>query len=436
MGVLDKIAGKVVNEINHAIGEPSGHHQGQGRPPSGYQQGGYPGQADERLWQQPAPQYGVPQAGRLYEDSGPYQEQGYQHAAQQSAYGVDGSGYTGGYGVPTGGQGYGPAQPGMQQTPPAPQGATHMHQGRVTGRRKAFSAGCNYAGTSSALNGCINDSKCMVYLLKNRFGFQDEDILLMTDDQADPNLVPTRRNILQGLRWLVQGCQPGDSLFFHYSGHGSQTADYSGDERDRKNETLCPTDYDTAGMIVDDELNELLINPLPQGVRLHAVIDACHSGTVMDLPYSCKTQQGRVDWATEYSHPTSAYKGTAGGLAIQFGAASDDQTAADTAALSGNVATGAATFSFIQAIEQRGTAIGYGELLHQMHRTLKSMDKGSSGGGGTNILDHLMTNGLSMDGMLVSLATTAVGGLSGGYSKQTPVMSSNEAFDLNMPINI
>ena len=44
-----------------------------------------------------------------------------------------------------------------------------------------------------------------------------------------------------------------------------------------------------------------------------------------------------------------ARQGTAGGEAIQFGASRDRQTAADTAALSGNVSTGAATFAFIQA---------------------------------------------------------------------------------------
>jgi hypothetical protein len=43
------------------------------------------------------------------------------------------------------------------------------------------------------------------------------------------------------------------------------------------------------------------------------------------------------------------WQGTAGGEAIQFGASRDRQTAADTAALSGNVSTGAATFAFIQA---------------------------------------------------------------------------------------
>lgn len=45
-------------------------------------------------------------------------------------------------------------------------------------------------------------------------------------------------------------------------------------------------------------------------------------------------------------------QGTAGGRAVQISAASDDQVAADTSALSGGTHTGAATFSFIQAIEQ------------------------------------------------------------------------------------
>jgi hypothetical protein len=41
-------------------------------------------------------------------------------------------------------------------------------------------------------------------------------------------------------------------------------------------------------------------------------------------------------------------QGTAGGEVIQFGASRDQQTAADTQKLSGYVATGAATFCFIQ----------------------------------------------------------------------------------------
>lgn len=85
--------------------------------------------------------------------------------------------------------------------------------------------------------------------------------------------------------WLVQGCKSGDSLIFHYSGHGSQQIDYSGEEPDGYNETLCPVDFETQGMIVDNQINDIIVKPLPHGVRLHAIIDACHSGTVLDLPF-------------------------------------------------------------------------------------------------------------------------------------------------------
>lgn len=39
------------------------------------------------------------------------------------------------------------------------------------------------------------------------------------------------------------------SLFFHYSGHGSQKADYTGDEDDGMDETILPTDYKTVSTL-------------------------------------------------------------------------------------------------------------------------------------------------------------------------------------------
>ena len=65
-------------------------------------------------------------------------------------------------------------------------------------------------------------------------------------------------------------------------------------------------------------------------------------------------------------------QGTQGGEAIQFGAARDSQTAADTAQLSGHVSTGAATFAFIQAVERAGTNISYGRLLQACFRRLNT----------------------------------------------------------------
>jgi hypothetical protein len=140
-------------------------------------------------------------------------------------------------------------------------------------------------------------------------------------------------------------------------------------------------DFRQAGEIVDDDLNRALVNPLPQarcqagsglegvfaaalllgdgvlrpliarslahaarpppnvlcplqGVKLHCVIDACHSGSAMDLPFQAHVRGGYAQWEPTF-HYTRVHKGTAGGFAVQFSAAKDSQTAADTQALAG-----------------------------------------------------------------------------------------------------
>jgi hypothetical protein len=42
-----------------------------------------------------------------------------------------------------------------------------------------------------------------------------------------------------------------------------------------------------------------------QGVTLHALVDSCHSGTVMNLPYNAVLEDGMVvDWEEEYPGET------------------------------------------------------------------------------------------------------------------------------------
>jgi metacaspase-1 len=299
-------------------------------------------------------------------------------------------------------------------------------------KRKAMIVGINYFGTRSKLNGCINDAKCMEYMLLHRFGFKQENILLMTDDHPDPLRRPTRYNMFQGFTWLTMNLRKGDSLVFHYSGHGSQKRDRSGEELDGMCETLCPMDFHQAGEILDYEMNKILINPLPQGVKLHAIIDACHSGSALNLPYSATVKQdGYPRWESQYAHPQIAVtKGTAGGFAVQLGAALDHQTAADTTAMSGNTSTGAATFSFIKAIESRGLNLSYGDLLLEMHRSLGALRGGGGGMGGMG-MGMGIGGGMMMGGGLDSLLAGFLGGSTAGYKGQEPMMSANYAFDLN-----
>lgn len=52
--------------------------------------------------------------------------------------------------------------------------------------------------------------------------FVEQNIVILRDDRQHPDWYPTRMNIYRAIQWLMSGQQPGHSLFFHFSGHGSQ----------------------------------------------------------------------------------------------------------------------------------------------------------------------------------------------------------------------
>ncbi|KAH7866269.1 hypothetical protein Vadar_017934 [Vaccinium darrowii] len=244
------------------------------------------------------------------------------------------------------------------------------------GRKRALLCGVSYYGRRYNLKGSVNDVRCMRYFLVERLGFPSESILVLTEEETDPRRIPTKRNIRMAFQWLIQGCQSGDSLVFHYSGHGSQLRDTNSDEIDGYDETLCPLDFETEGMILDDEINATIVRPLPHGAKLHAIIDACHSGTVLDLPFVCRVNRaGHYTWE-DHSYQSTTYKGTSGGLAISLSACDDHQATLDTMALSGNTVTGAMTYSFIQAV-QNEPGLTYGRLLNAMHRAIHDAKPGS-----------------------------------------------------------
>lgn len=160
-----------------------------------------------------------------------------------------------------------------------------------SGRRRALMVGINYPGSSCPLNGCHNDVETMSrYLSKQGYAAGDMTIL-MDDGRAEK---PTKAAMEAGMKWLVQGAAQGDSLFFHYSGHGAQQRDTSGDEADGMDEALCPADFETAGLLSDDDIYCYLVGGLAEGVRLTCVLDCCHSGTILDLPYSFKADEGSL----------------------------------------------------------------------------------------------------------------------------------------------
>lgn len=89
---------------------------------------------------------------------------------------------------------------------------------KCTGKRKALLIGINYIRQKGELRGCINDVRNLTNFLITKHRFRREDMVILTDDQRDPRSQPTKQNIVRAMAWLVNGAEPNDSLFFHYSG--------------------------------------------------------------------------------------------------------------------------------------------------------------------------------------------------------------------------
>ncbi|KAI1274364.1 caspase domain-containing protein [Xylaria sp. FL0933] len=287
----------------------------------------------------------------------------------------------------------------------APEGYTFQYS-NCTGKRKALLIGINYFGQDGELAGCINDTKNLFAFLSENYGYKREDTIILTDDQHDPILQPTKANMIRAMQWLVKDAQPNDSLFLHYSGHGGQAEDLDGDEEDGYDEVIYPVDYKQAGHLTDDEMHHIVVKPLVAGVRLTAIFDACHSGSALDLPYLYSTKgvlkepnlaaeagKGLLSALASYAagdtggaasavmgFAKSALKGNSGykktittktspADVIMWSGSKDDQTSADATIAS--QATGAMSWAFVKALKQDPKQ-SYVELLNSIRDVLET----------------------------------------------------------------
>ncbi|MGB3640146.1 MAG: caspase family protein [Rivularia sp. (in: cyanobacteria)] len=147
-----------------------------------------------------------------------------------------------------------------------------------TGRKLALLVGINeYSNGINPLDGCVNDVLLQKQLLIHRFGFTEKDIVTLTDSQA------TRQGILTAFEeHLIKQAKPGDTVVFHFSGHGGQVEDPDKDSPDGLNSTLIPIDFrnNSSGGEVQDIMGHtlfLLMYALKTD-NVTVVLDSCHSG--------------------------------------------------------------------------------------------------------------------------------------------------------------
>lgn len=220
--------------------------------------------------------------------------------------------------------------------------------------RRALLIALNYKSTKFPLAGCINDQRNLTEHFLHHKAFRLEEMITMHDerDAGSDALFPSLNNVTAQLDSLVSLSRkhPQLSLFLAFSGHGYQTPDFNQDEQDTKDEVMVLAD----GILRDDVLLKNFIRRLHSGVILTVLMDCCHSGSLLDLPYNLT--QGSI----QENHKTEV-----GALITMLSGCSDAGTSSD-ATFNGQ-AQGAMTGAFVQTWIPGMT---WGTLLKQLRQYL------------------------------------------------------------------
>ncbi len=210
-----------------------------------------------------------------------------------------------------------------------------VHAQQAKGQRYALLIGVSqYEGKSldgknRSLNGPKNDVTLLYRTLIDA-GVPAANIYVVADslDKADYSQritsagVPTRQNILTGLKWIADKTKAGDQALVFMAGHGSfvpEAAKATGrTEDDGTDEIFLPADIGVwnktnqtvDNQIVDDELGGRISGMIDRGVFVWFVVDACHSGTAVRSGSSDLV--ARDVEPADLGIPSSAFRSTIG----------------------------------------------------------------------------------------------------------------------------
>ena len=189
-------------------------------------------------------------------------------------------------------------------------------KGKKNTNSYALLVGINYFTSQYQLYGCINDVNCVKSLLQSK-NFQK--ITLLTDDNSNQG-IPNKETIINELINLLINAKDGETVFFHYSGHGSYCLDNNNDELRGYDQMIIPSDFK---QIIDDEMKSIIDKYLKPNVTLFGIMDCCYSGSNWDLKYQ------PLDSFNKNKLTINNKEKETRGKVIMISGCTDEQTSAD-----------------------------------------------------------------------------------------------------------
>jgi hypothetical protein len=245
--------------------------------------------------------------------------------------------------------------------------------------KRALLIGINAYAHVPSLDGCTNDVALMRGVLADVFGFPQEQMTTLLNEQA------TREGILAAFDTLIANTGKDDLVVIHYAGHGSQMTDREGDEPSGFDSTLVPVDSGRTPNdnrdITDDEIHLKLVALGKKTSFTTLIVDACHSGTITRDAFGAKARAIEPDRRPVADLPPSPIPG--GHLPRTRSASSGWLPLADKYVLiagcrdeersyeyrppegEGAVAHGALTYFLCQQLRQATSGTSYRDVFEQ-----------------------------------------------------------------------
>ena len=113
--------------------------------------------------------------------------------------------------------------------------------------KKALLIGINYYTLEDKkLNGCINDIIDMRNVLIDAYSYHMNNIIMLRDDSENSSYQPTRINIINHLKNLINETEHLKEIWIHYSGHGSNIMNKNRNNEnnsEKEDQMIVPIDY-------------------------------------------------------------------------------------------------------------------------------------------------------------------------------------------------
>lgn len=130
------------------------------------------------------------------------------------------------------------------------------------------------------LQGCVNDALAIQSVLKQKFGFSQENIISLLDDKA------TRPNVLAGFETILSKIKSGDAFVFFFSGHGvwmsnNDQSPLDQSIKDKMNQAMVMSDLYAKNLdclFTDGLLKKTINRFIDKRAIVTSIFDCCFSG--------------------------------------------------------------------------------------------------------------------------------------------------------------